>query len=172
MGAGLRIGLLFVAACTLQARTETVYTVHIPAAGPATEPALHLGSIPPGGVSFASGEWDITVVLDPVKCQLYCAYQRKRDPFGRVPLTSLLPPPAVTVAVFSRTVTIDPGRFRFPAVTAATAAVHERVYLSSRKFLADAPAPNYVAVLINQTPSLRTHNTPASAFPVIAPLRI
>jgi hypothetical protein len=45
----------------------------------------------PAGAA-TQGDWEVTVVYDPVRCGFSCSYRRKRDTSGRVSLAALLPP--------------------------------------------------------------------------------
>jgi len=164
----LRLGLLGTAAlfvCSAQ-----TYVVNV---GQPSQPELYTGALPEGGVTAAAGDWDVTVAFDPAQCRVYCAYRRKRDSLGRLPLAGLFPPPAVTIQVPGyRTVTVDPQGLRFPQLTSELFRTYNGLFLPGRRLASDSLVRIGVCRRVDRAPSGILAQVLTPILAVAAPRRV
>jgi len=121
-----------------------VYRIHVPDCGPKAKFAMRLAYLPEptrpdreaGWLQPAApvrlGGWEVTVVFDPVHCDLYCTYRRK-------PGTARLLPPLAAIQIYAspmakpRTVTVDPAGLSNPSAARSLPVAAERACLPGKK---------------------------------------
>jgi len=180
-------------------RGNRVYRIHIPSSGlpvnfnfsvaySSMDAGFNHGTaataISAGSFSIAPaarvGGWEVTVVFDTVKCEIYCVYRRIRHAFGRTPVVDLLLPPITVIRLYTNsesepsTVIVDPAGLRRPAATSNVPVTEAKVYLPGRRL--------FTAILVQESdhepptappaPSLSSTFSPAPASPACRPLRI
>ena len=92
------------------------------------------------------GDWEVTVVLDVLRCEISCAYRLKRDVFGRTHSGSLLPPVAeihLDTGFGSPPITliVDPAGLLLPSAARTFPISQDKLCVPTRKFFTAAPQP-------------------------------
>ena len=114
-------------------QSSTTYTIPIPVAGPPEKVELYVDKV---------GDWEVTISFDSARCELYCAYRRIPDAFGRTGLINALLPPIAVVRIYTdpiakpATVIVDPAGLRLRTVTGAATPTYEEACLPARRLFA------------------------------------
>jgi hypothetical protein len=129
--------------CLLHARDTSVdilrdsgsriYTIHLSGSRPVAMIEV--------SVAQASVEWEVTAAYDSTGCEIHCSWRRKRDAFGRTPLTSFLPLPVATVRIYTNfaalspaVIVVDPAGLGLPGAAGDAPLTQEAVWIPARRF--------------------------------------
>jgi len=166
VGTGRKFVLLVLAAGLLRAADspELIYRLHL---------SNHVTRVE--WTSAKLGNWDVTVSVDAVTCELVCAYRLKRGS----PAAHILAPPPVVVHVYSdavslpERVTVDPAGLEFPVAAGKLRPQQNFGYLPARKIFAAAPPWAREDLQTSWSRPWVASTNRLAAFPALtAPLRI
>lgn len=120
--------------------------------------------------------WDVTVDLDPGRCELHCTYRRK--PVAGMPMLLRLSPPTASIRLYGGaalpvTIVVDPAGIRQPGIESVSVSIDAEAVLPPRRVLLAALAPRgpFVASL-HFPPSAGAATARSSASHSALPLRI
>ncbi|HEY2015588.1 MAG TPA: hypothetical protein VGH38_18920 [Bryobacteraceae bacterium] len=161
-----------------------VYTIHIPQAAVTSRFELSV-AYPVGGggvksrmvssvggtATAGAGDWEVTVGLDAVRCEITCVYRRLRES------TQLLPPLAEIkldgeFRSAPATIVVDPAGLRFPTAASRAAVSEDLAFLPGQEFFVAAPVPTEDVGTAAQELTLLRIDCPLVAVPAALPLRI
>ena len=150
-----------------------IYTYRIPEAARATGVTVVFNGA-------AAAGWDVSVAVDPIRCEIYCTYKQRRSAMEPAALARLLPPPLAIVQV-SRgwpelpvTFTVDPSGLGQPAATAEAALLPGSDFLPRRRLFIAASLRTlaHADAVPPISPLLIPANSPQAPPAAVTPLRV
>jgi hypothetical protein len=125
------------------------------------------------------GDWEITVAVDTVRCEVHCSYRRVAQAFGQTTLVAHAAPPLTVIRLYTgaasnpATLIIDPARLNVPTIRTNSPVSRGQLFLSARR----SSAPMLVAIGIVKAHSTSIDSPAAGCdseptVPSVIPLRI